>query len=791
MKRTLITIGAVLAVEALFALFMLIPMRGLSPASANELAGSASDIRFSHVPPPAVAMAPPAAPKPMPKRMNAFGSAGKMKGRSGDVDADGIPDAKDAEGGEEAVTLGLVGRTPGGAVDQSEARPVPTRAWFPETFLFQPLVVTDASGHVSVETRVPDRLTSWRVLALAFSREGAQAGTTTTFLGTLPAYVDPVVPGFLMVGDRVRLPIQVVNTTEEASTPSFHVDAEGAEVSGAPAKVTLPAQGNEVVFASLTASHPGVAALRAVLGGADAVVRTIPVRPTGRPVQERRGGTLAAPRSIEVAGPDDMDRDSAKVRLMVFPGALAILRSELTAVLGRGGVADDAYALLLAGRAAALIRSLGEEPDTAAIRTLTITAAQRVIRDGRSPDATSSMLLAEAALEHPDNPVLARLGERMAQTAAQAQRPDGTFAGADGWTLQRLLVTTAEGVEAVRVASNSSKGRQRAQGASVRAAGAFERNLEQVRDGYTAASIVASGAVSGSTMDRLREQVRDAVKANPDGSRYLPIEEGVVRSDGSSPTIVEATALAALALAGDAKAPWRADLGATLLGSYDPSMGWGDGRTNLWALRAVTDLFKEHVPPSVNIRLAMDGKTVRETTLDTSHTRDVTSIEVPAPEAKGAHTWTVAAEPAVPGLGFSFALMTWVPWKKETAPSGVELALESATAVDADKAVNVTVVANAPEGMPLRIHHSLPAGFQPDTSSLDNLVSEGRITSYRTEEGGVNLDVAGLEAGQTFTVRYRVIPTLVGSLHSAASTVSLVSQPETIYHLPPVAWTVQ
>ncbi|MGI5865882.1 MAG: alpha-2-macroglobulin family protein, partial [Myxococcales bacterium] len=52
----------------------------------------------------------------------------------------------------------------------------PSRAWFPETFLFDPLVVTDEQGKASVPVRVPDRLTSWRVLALAHSRDGAQAG---------------------------------------------------------------------------------------------------------------------------------------------------------------------------------------------------------------------------------------------------------------------------------------------------------------------------------------------------------------------------------------------------------------------------------------------------------------------------------------------------------------------------------------------------------------------------------------------------------------------------------------
>ena len=61
----------------------------------------------------------------------------------------------------------------------------------------------------------------------------------------------------------------------------------------------------------------------------------------------------------------------------------------------------------------------------------------------------------------------------MADVAAQvatAQRPDGTCQGADGWTLQRLLVATADCTQAVRAgAAQSTAGKQRSAVFSVRA----------------------------------------------------------------------------------------------------------------------------------------------------------------------------------------------------------------------------------------------------------------------------------------------------------------------------------
>ncbi|HYO55826.1 alpha-2-macroglobulin family protein, partial [Archangium sp.] len=450
------------------------------------------------------------------------------------------PVAQDVEGGVIGGVMGGSGRgyamkdaapgrmpPPPPPAPPSEAPATPGRAWFPETFLFEPLVVTDASGLASVPVKVPDRLTSWRVLALAHSRSGAQAGAVSTFAGTLPTYVDPVLPPFLRAGDVVRVPVQVVNTTGTPVTRPLKVEAQGAAVEGGSRTVTVPAAGSVVEYVTLRAAQPGPVTVRASLGGTDSVVRTFDVWPTGRPVSETHGGTLAAPRTLELSGPEDAVAGSERVRLLVFPGALGVLRAELSAASGRGGVAEDAYALLLAGRAPELLKSLGGTADAEELKRMVALAGQRVLRAGRAPDVATAALLAEAALAHPDNPVLARLGERLSGQVAAAQRPDGTCLGADGWTLQRLLVATADCARAVRAGAGTDAGRRRASGFDARVAGAFERYLARVRDGYTAAAVLASGGVSGSVRDTLRKQVRESLQKRPDGSAFLPVGPGV------------------------------------------------------------------------------------------------------------------------------------------------------------------------------------------------------------------------------------------------------------------------
>ena len=666
----------------------------------------------------------------------------------------------------------------------------PTRAWFPETFLFEPLVVTDDQGRAVVPVRVPDRLTNWRVLALAHSRTGGQAGAVASFAGTLPTYIDAVTPAFLMAGDEVRLPIQVVNTTEAEVSRTIAYEAQGAVLSAVGGTVKVHAAGSTVQYVTLKVDKPGKAAVKATLGGTDAVERTFDVLPVGRPVSQSRGGTLAAPRELTLEGPAEAIPGSERVRLLVFPGALAVLRAELSGAPNRGSVADDAYSLLLAGRASALIRSLGEEPDPAAIRTLTLIAAQRAIRYARAPDVATATLLAEAALTHADNPVLSRLGERMAATVAQRQRPDGSCEGGNGWTLQRLMVTTADCTRAIRASDNTPAARQRAAAATTRAEGFYERNIERVEDGYTAAAILSSGAVSGALAERLRAKVLEAITSRDDGSKVLPVGQGVVRADGFVPSEAQATALAVLALAEEPKAP-LADLGTSLLGGYSPIYGWGDGQTNLACMRAVLTLFKDPVPPNVKVVLEMDGKLLTSGSIDPSKLKEVISLDADAPGSAGSHRWAIRADPPVPGLGFSLTLMSYVPWKKSEANQGLELAISSPTEGKVGEPMQVTLSATAPSGMALKIRQALPAGVQAEAASLEALVQAGTLTKFTTEDGAVTLEAPARAVGQPFSAVYRVVPTLAGTLHGSASTISPLGRTDLSYAVPPEVWTVK
>jgi len=663
------------------------------------------------------------------------------------------------EGGAMKSELAGPGKGGSGNVEQGPA----PRAWFPETFLFSPLVVTDDAGQAQVSVKVPDRLTTWRVLALAHSRNGSQAGATATFVGTLPAYVDPVVPSFLRAGDAVSVPVQLVNTTDEPIQTTLHVEVQGGTLATQSQAVTVAKQSSTVRYVDVAATRAGELRLMARMGEADMVVRTVEVQHTGKPVQQVQTGTLAAPRNFSITGGPSQGAGQGIARLSVYPGALALLRSELNASVHRGGVAADAFALLLAGKAPELLRSLGDEPDVEALRKLRLTATQKIMKDARVLSIENASLIAEAARSHVGNPVLERLAQRALATIESSQAPDGTCGGQSGWTLQRLLVATADCARAASGVPN----------VQIRAAGAFERNAKEIADPYTAAAILAARAATGPLAEILRAQVLAAIEERDNGAKVLALPKGVVRADGHTPSVVEATAMAVLALQDVGDAP-LADLGATLLASYSPRFGWGDGRTNLVAMEAALVLFKDPMPDVVSISLRKDGDIVAEGSLAQDKVREVLQLSADALDIAGAHEWSITAEPAVPGLGFSLELTHWVPWGKSEL-LGSELSVELPKNMRVGNAAAISVQAIVPSGTLFEVELALPAGVQLDGASLEALVQSGVLRSYREVDGKVTLLAAALSPAQRFAASVRIIPTLSGRLQSGPATIRVGS----------------
>lgn len=693
------------------------------------------------------------------------------------------------------------------------AEPAPARAWFPETFLFAPQVVTNAQGQASVSVPVPDRLTTWRVLGLAHDQQGRTAGAVHAFDGRLPLSVEAIVPACLTAGDVVRLPVQVANTTGDAVDTTLEFSVVGAVLLESPSRLVVPAGGSATAWFSVHAEASGQAEVSVRLkseAGGDAVQRSFPIEPRGRRIEQSRSGTLASARSLDVLGPADLDPGSARARLVVHPGALSVLRSEIATAGSRSGLAGTAYALTLGTQGGALLATLGLTPTTEgpagperstgeALQRLRSRAGQRALRASRSAHLEVALRLAEPALADPDNEAVQRLGDRLARTLVQSQRPDGAYVLTGGrQTTQRMVVTTAAATEVVtRLAEAqglepevAARRDREAALVRVRAAGVFERHGAAAQDAYSAAAMLASGALEGEAETAATQRLEAALEAQPDGSRVLPVPTGVVGVDGTPPSQAEATALAAIALK-DRNPTLAADLGAAVLGAWRPDRGWGDGPADLRGLQAVLQLFTDALPTQVTITLARDGQEVARRTLQDAALRDLSVIDAPAGQADGPHTWTVTADPPVPGLAFAFTLASWVPWTDGVAPAGLELSLGIPADLRVGQPAILDLAAVAPAGDPLTLSVALPPGMSPDTRALDEMTLMGTLSAWTSDDTGLSLTAPPLHPGQPLQLAIPVVPTLAGRFQPAPATLTTPRSPDTPARTPATPWQVQ
>ena len=95
--------------------------------------------------------------------------------------------------------------------------PIDLRSEFVSTPFWNPAIVTDSNGEATIEVRLPDNLTTWRLHARAWTaaRDGnlLLGETTLDLLSTRPLLIRPVTPRFFIAGDEPVLAAVINNNT--------------------------------------------------------------------------------------------------------------------------------------------------------------------------------------------------------------------------------------------------------------------------------------------------------------------------------------------------------------------------------------------------------------------------------------------------------------------------------------------------------------------------------------------------------------------------------------------------
>lgn len=124
------------------------------------------------------------------------------------------------------------------------------RSKFETTPYWNAALRTDAQGKVNVKFKLPDNLTTFRLMAVVDQGADAFGGAEQEIRVSQPLIARPALPRVLRTNDRALAGIVVHNNRDTEREVAVTADAKGVTLRGSPTKVKVPARGAvEVVFA--------------------------------------------------------------------------------------------------------------------------------------------------------------------------------------------------------------------------------------------------------------------------------------------------------------------------------------------------------------------------------------------------------------------------------------------------------------------------------------------------------------------------------------------------------------
>jgi hypothetical protein len=222
-------------------------------------------------------------------------------------------------------------RAPGGGGGGDAADILRSR--FQTTAFFLGSLVTNADGKGVASARLPDNLTTFRLMAVAVTAGDRYGSGQSSLLVTRPLVARPALPRFLREGDRFAAGVVVNRREGGEAKATVEARTTGVKLEGRRKRdVTLePGRGREVRFDFLAGSGDSLSQagfrFTAKSGGdADAVALALPVRPPHHPQSFTVAGVLHDSATAELALPDDVDPGRSTLHLSLGTSPLAMIR---------------------------------------------------------------------------------------------------------------------------------------------------------------------------------------------------------------------------------------------------------------------------------------------------------------------------------------------------------------------------------------------------------------------------------------------------------------------------------
>ncbi|MCL7476475.1 MAG: MG2 domain-containing protein, partial [ANME-2 cluster archaeon] len=213
------------------------------------------------------------------------------------------------------------------------------RQFFPETWVWEPELLTNSRGRASVDLMAPDSITTWRLHAVSSSPDGF--GIAETNLKVFQDFfIDPDLPYAVTRGEEFPVTVQIYNyldkeqqvTVTLAGTDWFDI------IGSSKSKVSVPANSVQPVSFTIRPTQVGTQLVEITgqtTSRADAVKKDIIVEPEGTQREMVINGIMQDQDvTLDAALPSGIVADSGKVLLSFTPSLVAQSISGVDDLLG-------------------------------------------------------------------------------------------------------------------------------------------------------------------------------------------------------------------------------------------------------------------------------------------------------------------------------------------------------------------------------------------------------------------------------------------------------------------------
>lgn len=671
------------------------------------------------------------------------------------------------------------------------SRPKSQRSDFAETLYWNAGLATNAKGEATFTFGLSDSITTFRVMADSFSKDGDLGSNDLLLESREPFYVEPKLPLEVTSGDRVLLPIAAINETGNTITVKIAGSANGGLV--LPKEIDLGAlleQGERGrLYLPVEVSHANGEATITLNASAgvheDSVTRKVTVRPYGFPFEAVGSGMLEQTAKHIIRVPDGVRLSSIRATAQLYPSPAADLAEALKGLVAHPGgcfeqTSSTSYPMVMAQRY--FTTHSGVDPALIAKANKLIDYSYKRLAgfecksggfEWFGNDPAHEALTSYGLLQFTDmNNVYDGVdGELLKRTKAWML---GRRDGKGGFDLRSGFYHSwgcpKHVTEAYMLWALTEAG---VKGLEAEVAALTEQALEKP-DSYFRALLAMACDNTGRTKDYLRF-ADELTRAQKQSGLVGDAATTVVASRGVSLN-VETTALAALVWMRNPKFHAQAELAVRWLLTQRNGGRFGSTQATVLALRAIVERDQRLSKPMTAgaVSLWVDGKELHRVPF-TKGTRGV--IELPSFASSltpGEHSIELKM---ADGSAMPYAVR--VEWFANTPDSSADCDLELEAKLNSSRIkegetteVQVTVrnTKDKPQPMSVAII-GLPGGLEPRHAQLKELVEAGTLAHYEVRGREVVAYFQNLKPNQAITFPVDVTAAVPGEYTGDASRV--------------------